>query len=182
MLQVPDVLYFWVIFKSTDMLKSLISFLFAITVALSVSAQEPPFLKYLNHPWVDSIVSTLDTREQIAQSIWMAAWSNRDARHSYEISKLIEDYKIGGLIFFQGTGSKEAELINLYQEISEVPLLLAMDAEWGPGMRLDNITDFPYQMTLGAIQDDSLIYGWGRSCCPAEKAWPAARTWRLLQI
>lgn len=149
-------------FKSTNMTKSGISLFLAIVFTQSLLAQDPPFLKYLDHPWVDSIVATLDTREQIAQSIWMAAWSNRDARHTYEISKLIEDHKIGGLIFFQGSGSKEAELINLYQDLSEVPLLLAMDAEWGPGMRLDNITDFPYQMTLGAIQDDSLLYLMGR--------------------
>ncbi|MEE4116367.1 MAG: glycoside hydrolase family 3 N-terminal domain-containing protein [Marinilabiliaceae bacterium] len=144
------------------MTKSGISLFLAIVFTQTLVAQDPPFLKYLDHPWVDSIVATLDTREQIAQSIWMAAWSNRDARHTYEISKLIEDHKIGGLIFFQGSGSKEAELINLYQDLSEVPLLLAMDAEWGPGMRLDNITDFPYQMTLGAIQDDSLLYLMGR--------------------
>ncbi|HSL86919.1 MAG TPA: glycoside hydrolase family 3 N-terminal domain-containing protein, partial [Bacteroidales bacterium] len=47
-------------------------------------------------------------------------------------------------------------------KISKVPLLISMDAEWGLGMRLDNIEKFPFQMTLGAIKDDSLIYKMGK--------------------
>jgi beta-N-acetylhexosaminidase len=136
-------------------------FLAVLLFNASLFAQEVPYLKYLNHPWVDSVLMTLDEEERIAQSIWMAAWSNRDVSHSYEISKLISENKIGGLIFFQGTAEKEAELINHYQSLSEVPLIIAMDAEWGPGMRLDNIVDFPFQMTLGAIKNDSLIYNMG---------------------
>ncbi len=118
-------------------------------------------MKYIDHPWVDSTINTLDTKERIAQSIWMAAWSNMDVSHSYTISELITKDKIGGLIFFQGTAAKEAELINHYQSLTNVPLLMAMDAEWGPGMRLDNILDMPFQMTLGAIRNDSMLYFMG---------------------
>ncbi|TFH38616.1 MAG: serine hydrolase, partial [Bacteroidia bacterium] len=97
----------------------------------------------------------------IAQSIWVATWSNRDIAHYIEINKQVETLGIGGLIFFQGTAEKQAELINQYQAVTKVPLAVAMDCEWGAGMRLDNIVDFPYQMTLGAINDDSLIYRMG---------------------
>ena len=37
-----------------------------------------------------------------------------------------------------------------------------MDAEWGIGMRLDDGFSFPYNMTLGAIENDSLIYQVGK--------------------
>ena len=37
-----------------------------------------------------------------------------------------------------------------------------MDAEWGLGMRLDSTISYPYQMTLGAIQNNNLIYEMGR--------------------
>jgi beta-glucosidase-like glycosyl hydrolase/CubicO group peptidase (beta-lactamase class C family) len=118
---------------------------------------DPPYLKYQNHQWVDSILQQLTIDQKIAQSIWVATWSNRDISHYIEINRQIETLGIGGLLFFQGTAEKQAELINQYQSVSKVPLAIAMDCEWGAGMRLDNIYDFPYQMTLGAIQNDSLI-------------------------
>lgn len=129
---------------------------------ISLPAQEPPFLEYINHPWVDSVMKDLSTDEKIAQSIWLAAWSNRDISHYTRVTDIIRANGIGGLVFFQGTAEKQAELINHYQSVSKVPLTIAVDAEWGAGMRLDNIPDYPYQMTLGAIADDSLIYRMGR--------------------
>lgn len=111
--------------------------------------------------WVDSVMQTLSTRERIAQLINVAAYSNRDAEFEDSISHLIKKYKIGGLIFFQGGPVRQARLTNRYQQETEVPLLISIDAEWGLGMRLDSAISFPYQMTLGAIQDDSLIYQLG---------------------
>jgi len=78
-----------------------------------------------------------------------------------ELKKLITEYKIGGLIFFQGGPIRQAYLSNQYQSLSKVPLLVSMDAEWGLAMRLDSTTKFPRQMALGAIQNDSLIYDMG---------------------
>ncbi len=124
---------------------------------------DPPFIKYVNHPWVDSVMKTLSTDQQIAQSIWIAAWSDKDIAHEVEISDMIRQYGVGGLIFFQGNATKQAELTNYYQSISKVPLAIAMDAEWGIGMRLTNVDKYPYQMTLGAIRNDSLIYHFGRA-------------------
>jgi len=45
--------------------------------------------------------------------------------------------------------------------MSKIPLLIAMDAEWGLGMRLDSTISYPYQMSLGAIRNDELIYQMG---------------------
>jgi beta-glucosidase-like glycosyl hydrolase/CubicO group peptidase (beta-lactamase class C family) len=117
----------------------------------------------MNHPWVDSVLNSLTVDQRIAQCIWIAGYSNRDVSHEVEVSDLIRKYGIGGIVFFQGTAEKQAELTNYYQKISKVPLLISMDAEWGLGMRLQNIEKFPYQMTLGAITNDSLIYFMGKS-------------------
>ena len=32
-----------------------------------------------------------------------------------------------------------------------------MDAEWGPAMRLDDVFAYPWNMTLGAIQDNKML-------------------------
>lgn len=123
--------------------------------------QNPKFLKFQKSEWVDSVMKTLTPDERIAQLIMVAAYSNRGEEHKQEILKLIEEQKIGGLIFFQGDPVSQVELMNEYQAASKLPLLGAIDAEWGLGMRLDNTISYPFQMTLGAIQDKKLIYEMG---------------------
>jgi beta-N-acetylhexosaminidase len=121
----------------------------------------PPFYNE-NYKWADSIFDSLSTDERIAQLLMVAAYSNKDEAHVNEIKKLVSEYKIGGLIFMQGTPEKEVELTNTYQSIARVPLMIAIDGEWGLPMRLKNTFQFPKQMTLGAIQHDSLIYQMGK--------------------
>src|SRR5450759_5377319 len=144
-------------------LSIILTFILISIGAIKSQSADPPFLKYMNHPWVDSVLKTLTIDQQIAQCIWIAGYSNRDVAHEVEISDIIRKYGVGGIIFFQGTASKQAELTNFYQKISKVPLLISLDAEWGVGMRIENVDRFPYQMTLGAIKNDSLIYLFGKA-------------------
>lgn len=127
---------------------------------VALKPQDPPF--YSNGTqWADSIFKLLTPQERIAQLFMVAAYSNKDKLHVKEIKTLVDQYKIGGLIFFQGGPIRQAKLTNYYQKCSKVPLFVAIDAEWGLAMRLDSTTKFPRQMTLGAIQNDSLIYEMG---------------------
>ncbi|PIQ47597.1 MAG: glycosyl hydrolase [Cytophagales bacterium CG12_big_fil_rev_8_21_14_0_65_40_12] len=112
--------------------------------------------------WVDSVFKTMSPKERLGQLFMVAAYSNRDETHFAEIDELITKYNVGGLIFFQGGAVRQAKLTNRYQSKAKVPLSIAMDAEWGIGMRLDSILDFPKQMTLGAIQDNRWVYEMGR--------------------
>jgi len=137
------------------------------TILLVVSAfksgedHSTPFYSLTNTHWADSVFQTLSPDERIAQLFMVAAYSNKDKKHVNEIKKLVKEYKIGGLIFFQGGPVREARLTNEYQKISKVPLLISIDGEWGLAMRLDSTTQFPRQMSLGAIQNDSIIYRMG---------------------
>lgn len=124
--------------------------------------KKPEFVK-IKSAWVDSVYNSLSNDEKIAQLFMIAAYSNKDTNHVNEISNLIKKYKIGGLIFFQGGPVRQAKLTNYYQSISKTPLMIATDAEWGLAMRLDSTIRFPRQMTLGAIQDNSLIYEMGET-------------------
>ncbi|MBU8893700.1 MAG: serine hydrolase [Bacteroidales bacterium] len=111
--------------------------------------------------WVDSVMKKMSLEDKIAQLFMVAAYSNKDQKHINEITYLINKYKIGGLIFFQGGPGRQAKLTNYYQSKSKIPLLIAIDGEWGLGMRLDSTISYPRQMMLGAIQNDSLIYQMG---------------------
>ena len=107
--------------------------------------------------WVDSVYNQLTFDERVGQLFMVAAYSNKDTTHTNAIERLIKNYKIGGLIFFQGGPVRQAKLTNRYQSVSKVPLFIGIDAEWGLAMRLDSVNRFPWNMTLGAIQDIKLI-------------------------
>ena len=112
--------------------------------------------------WVDSVFNSLNKKERIAQLFFVRAHSDKDKAFEDSVEAMIRKNKIGGLVFFQGGPVRQLELTRRYQAASEVPLLIAMDAEWGLGMRLDSTISYPYQMTLGAIRDSNLIYQMGR--------------------
>jgi beta-N-acetylhexosaminidase len=147
-------------------MKKIIFLVFLLFVIISFSfipkilKQDPPFYSS-NTRWADSVFKTLSPDERIAQLFMVAAYSNKDNVHVKEVKELVNKYKIGGLIFFQGGPVRQAILANCYQSCSKVPLLISIDGEWGLAMRLDSTTKFPRQMTLGAIQNDSLIYEMG---------------------
>ena len=110
--------------------------------------------------WVDSLMTTLSVREQIAQSFMAAAYTHSDEPNAALID-LIQDMGIGGIIFMQGNPTHQVTVNAAYQEKSKIPLLMATDAEWGLSMRLSQTTRFPFQMALGALRDDGLIYQMG---------------------
>ena len=122
----------------------------------------PPFTAYERDPWVDSVMNVLTPDERVAQLMMLRAHSNKNEAHIQDLKKLIEQYKIGGLVVFQGGPGRQARLLNRLQAVANVPLLVAMDAEWGVGMRLDSTMSYPYQMTLGAIQNSQLLYQMGQ--------------------
>ncbi|MDC0249256.1 serine hydrolase [Flavobacteriales bacterium] len=111
--------------------------------------------------WADSVLTSLSEEERIAQLFMVAAYSNKDDLHKQEITDLVERYKIGGVMFLQGGPVRQAKFTNHLQTYSKVPLMIAIDAEWGVAMRLDSALRFPWQMTLGAIEDTTLIYDMG---------------------
>ena len=145
-------------------IRSIICFvLFSAGYVLQGQKTEPPFLKYINHPWVDSVFKTLSPEEKVAQLIWIAAFSDHGIEYNTDLSNLIKKTGIGGLIFFEGQAVRQSEMINYFRQISKVPPIVALDGEWGAGMRLQDVLKFPFQMTLGAIQNDSLIYLMGKT-------------------
>lgn len=111
--------------------------------------------------WVDSVYQSLSLEQRVGQLFMVAAYSGTDKYNEQEISNLIQNQQIGGLIFMQGTATKQAKLTNQYQHLSKVPLLIGMDAEWGLGMRLRGIKDLPKQMYLGAAYDEALMKRYG---------------------
>ena len=141
--------------------------LLSVLIANTAVAQKtPPFLPLNARQacWVDSVFTNMAPDDRIAQLIMVAGYSNRDRTYEDSLVRLIQRHKVGGVVMFQGGPVRQAQLTNRLQAAASVPLLLAMDAEWGLAMRLDSTVRYPYQMTLGAMQgasSDSLIYRMG---------------------
>ena len=137
-------------------------FLFISAVMLqqpSVYSQEPS--DSIQPSWADSVLHSLTIEEKIAQLLMIRTYSNKDQSYYENVDATIKKYNIGGLCFFQGGPVRQAKLTNRYQEIAKTPLFISIDAEWGLGMRLDSTYSFPYQMTMGAVRNNDLIYDMG---------------------
>jgi beta-glucosidase-like glycosyl hydrolase/CubicO group peptidase (beta-lactamase class C family) len=124
---------------------------------------------YAENKWVDSVYNQMTFNEKVGQLFMVACYSNKDTIHTNAIEKLVRNYNIGGLIFFQGGPKRQARLTNKYQALSKVPLFIGIDAEWGLSMRLDSTFRYPFNMTLGAIKDLKLVEQVGVSMAKESK-------------
>ena len=111
--------------------------------------------------WVDSVFFSMDDNQKIGQFFMVAINPTHGEAHYKHIENLISTNHIGGLIFFQGEPNAYASLNNRFQSTTKIPLLMGIDGEWGLAMRVNSTMAFPKQITLGAIQDNTLIYKMG---------------------
>ena len=112
--------------------------------------------------WVNGLYQGMTLEEKIGQLFMVMLASDQDKASTNKIKDLIETQKIGGVIFSKGGPVRQAKLTNSFQAASSIPLLVGMDAEWGLAMRLDSTYAFPWNMTLGAIKDSSIVEKVGR--------------------
>lgn len=136
-----------------------------LTLGVSSAQKKADPVTFINqqHDWVDSVFRALSPKERIAQLFLVRAHTNLGERYIDSVQKVIETQQLGGLVVFQGGPVRHVHMFNRYQQSSKVPLLVTFDGEWGLGMRMpDSTVSYPYQMTLGAIQNDQLIYEMGR--------------------
>ena len=113
--------------------------------------------------WVDSIYSTLSVEEKIGQLfIPMVRPLSENTKHVEDMIRMVEDSHLGGVVFSTGHPYLQTTILNQLQSKAKIPLLATLDGEWGVGMRMDSVMDFPWNLTLGAIQDNQLIYEIGK--------------------
>ena len=135
--------------------------IFTIYSSTSAAKVDPDFLKFAGDSWVDSVMMKLTLDQKIGQLFMIQAYSNKKPEQTEELLELINKYQVGGVIFMQGSPVAQAKICNKLQEASNLPLLVAIDAENGLGFRLDSAIKYPVQLALGAITSDTLIYQMG---------------------
>ena len=143
-------------------IKNIFTYLFILIFA-NLSAQyfpknAPKNLEQKAEKYADSLYKQLSLDEKIGQLYIVALYNNRGEEEIQKIRNLVEKEKIGGLILMQDNAEKHIQLLNEFQEKSRVKMMIGIDGEWGLFQRFPAAHKFPWAMTLGAIQDNSLIY------------------------
>lgn len=112
--------------------------------------------------WVDSVFNTLSPQARIGQLIVAAVTPRSNDATREVVRRLVSQNLVGGLIYEGSTIAEQAEVTNLAQSLAAVPLLITIDGEWGLGMRLKEVPNFQRNLILGALDDDMLLYEYGR--------------------
>jgi beta-glucosidase-like glycosyl hydrolase/CubicO group peptidase (beta-lactamase class C family) len=139
--------------------RRILTFLILISV-LSVTGQNNLTEQKANR-WVDSVYNSLSLKQRIGQLIFVRA-NYSGQPYLKEVEKYIKKYDIGGVCFFAGNPVDQAIQFNKWNNSAKTPLMSTIDAEWGLGMRLTNTVKYPLQMTLGAIENEELIFEMGK--------------------
>ncbi|HTL10296.1 MAG TPA: glycoside hydrolase family 3 N-terminal domain-containing protein, partial [Chitinophagaceae bacterium] len=140
-------------------------FVAVLFLSLSLFAQRSSSLPATQ--WVDSVFKTLTTDQKIGQLMIVRLSSGNAAKtevvfHNKEVEEAVRKYNIGGICLFQGGPVTQANFVNYFQSIAQTPILISIDGENGVGMRMDSVAFLPRQMMMGAVQDASLIYQYGK--------------------
>ena len=107
--------------------------------------------------WVNKTYASLSQDEKLGQLFIVALYTNKGEDYISNVRSLVVNEKLGGLILMQDDAEREINLVNEFQSKSKVPMLIGMDAEWGLFQRIAAAHKLPWAITLGAIQDKSII-------------------------
>lgn len=111
--------------------------------------------------WVDSVYNSLSWEQRVGQLIVIRA-NQPDKPYDERIESYIKRFNLGGVCFFKGKAREQLIQTNRWQQLAQTPLFVSIDAEWGLAMRIPGTVSYPLQMTLGAVQDNQLIYEMGK--------------------
>ena len=150
-------------------MKKYVLLLWMVGILLGIAplhAQTSPFIPSAAdtrcRQWVDSVFSKLSLQEKVGQLIVATIPAKVDGKNKKHIRELAKKYKVGGLLFSEGTAEEQAILTNLAQKSAKTPLMITFDGEWGLAMRLKGTPNYPRNAALGCIQDNALIEEYGR--------------------
>ena len=101
----------------------------------------------------DKQLKKMSVDEKIGQIVQIginARYLNQDSAEYKELRRQIVENKLGGIVLFGAPIYESVQLVNRMQEAAALPLLIAIDAETGVGMRFNDAENFPWNMAIAA--------------------------------
>ena len=103
--------------------------------------------------FADKQLKKMSVDEKIGQIIQIGInprFANQDSDYYKELQRQVVENKLGGIILFGAPIYETVHLVNRMQENAKIPLLIAIDAETGIGMRYQDAINFPWNMAVAA--------------------------------
>lgn len=118
--------------------------------------------------YADRIMSDMNSEEKLAQLIMPMVWPKEDATSQAEWDKLVAK-GFGGVLWQKGHPEAQLRLTNKMRQSAKVPMLVAMDGEWGLSMRLSNTLSWPRNIMVGAANSVALAEQYGAAVAQEAK-------------
>lgn len=112
----------------------------------------------------DKLLKKMSVEEKVGQLIQIginARFINQESDFFQDLKRHVTQNKIGGVIFFGAPMYETVHLGNRLQENAEIPMLFALDAETGIGMRFMDAANFPWNMAVAATGNTEYAYKMG---------------------
>lgn len=109
----------------------------------------------------DSLLAHMSDDKRYAQLIMPAVYAASDP---YTLSKLKEysQMGVGGVILLKGDIRSAAVIADSLARWAEIPMFVAIDAEWGLAMRLKDAPLFPENSKISEQTSENILYDYGR--------------------
>ena len=108
------------------------------------------------------LLQTLTLQEKIGQLFMPMIKLDEFKESEIEIKGLIEQYHIGGIMYYKGDAKILVKIFNAASKLTTIPLFFSIDGETGLATRLKDTIRFPQALTIGSIVDSHLIEEYGR--------------------
>lgn len=150
------------------------SAIIALIGIASVKAGTPPVMmrdsKKAEAAWAyaDSAMKGMSDEQMLAQLVMPMIWPKEDTKSIAAWDKLV-DKGFGGVLWQKGTPASQLRLTNRMRSRAKLPMLVAMDGEWGLSMRLSGTISWPRNMVLGATNNLLTIFEYGRATAEEAK-------------
>lgn len=112
--------------------------------------------------WVDSVMQTLTPQEKMAQLIMPMIYPTTQPHALKKHENDVRKYQWGGILYQKGLLAEQRSMDQRLQQLSNIPMLITLDGEWGLYMRLKDAPRYPRNMGLGAHANEQLLYDYGR--------------------
>ena len=111
--------------------------------------------------WADQTLNGLTLEKKIGQMICTDIAGGYITEEDPRLKRWIRlagEYGIGGFVLYGGTPRDVAHLLNRLQGEAELPILMSVDFEGGPGQQVTGASEFPANMAFAAAGSETLMY------------------------
>ncbi|HSP32838.1 MAG TPA: glycoside hydrolase family 3 N-terminal domain-containing protein [Thermoanaerobaculia bacterium] len=146
------------------MKRAIVLIAFALLISVHLEAGDDSRAR---ERWVEKTLKSMSLDEKIGQMIIPAGpppgnFRAIDSDDMLTVRRNITEFHVGGYHTFGGDPAANALMIDEWQRMAKVPLLITADVEGGPAYVMFGATRLPLAMSFGAAGDPQLAYDAGK--------------------